>query len=252
MTELPVWMPWAIGAINAAFVMMLIVLTAYLKNKGKEIATKQSVREITDRIEGVKVEYAKSLEKFKSDLWDTQQKQIWQREEYKIKLEAFKRATRLVSLLETAMGNAQSLTKYRELQTAAHKLVRGEPGSDEIYDQYLELKEATIVAMEKLNTIRSELEEVKALILIYFDLELYRLVCSIIVKSHEYNKLHWSPETFVERLTQEFKKTGDISTAKEAVAKEYSAVLDVFYPGEDIHNFFQKQRLEVSRMRGEI
>ncbi len=43
-------------------------LPSYIEEKGKNLATKEDIREITDKIESVKIEYAKELEGLKSQL----------------------------------------------------------------------------------------------------------------------------------------------------------------------------------------
>lgn len=45
-----------------------VFFPSYTKEKGKNLATKEDIREITEKIESVKVDYAKSLETLKSNL----------------------------------------------------------------------------------------------------------------------------------------------------------------------------------------
>lgn len=60
----------AIVSIVIAFIVFVVtqLLTGYLREKGTNYATKQDVEEITDKVESVKIEYSKEIEKLRSDL----------------------------------------------------------------------------------------------------------------------------------------------------------------------------------------
>jgi len=47
---------------------VVIYLSSYVKEKGRNLATKEDISDITSKIEGVKIEYLKESEKFKTEL----------------------------------------------------------------------------------------------------------------------------------------------------------------------------------------
>ncbi len=58
----------SIGIFQAIVTGVVWFLASYLKAKGKNIATSEDIKEITDKIESAKTEYAKELEGIKSQL----------------------------------------------------------------------------------------------------------------------------------------------------------------------------------------
>ncbi len=65
-------MEWAdylkFGVIQFIVTLGAAYLASYLRQKGKDLATREDIQEITDKIESVKIEYAKELEGLKSQL----------------------------------------------------------------------------------------------------------------------------------------------------------------------------------------
>ena len=77
-----------LSIINFLIFIGILFLSSYFKKKGENLATKEDISEITDKVENVKTSYATSLEKFKSEL--TKQLYIHNLQydsEYKIYLE---------------------------------------------------------------------------------------------------------------------------------------------------------------------
>jgi len=58
----------SIGLFQAVITAITWFCASYLKEKGKNFATREDIKEITDKIESVKTEYAKELEGLKSQL----------------------------------------------------------------------------------------------------------------------------------------------------------------------------------------
>src|SRR5208283_809832 len=71
-TECKIIMQWMdylpIGIFQAVITGVVWFLASYLKAKGKNLATSEDIKEITDKIESAKTEYAKELEGLKSQL----------------------------------------------------------------------------------------------------------------------------------------------------------------------------------------
>jgi hypothetical protein len=70
--ECKIIMEWTdylpIGIFQAVVTLAVWFLASYIKEKGKNLATREDIQEITDKIESVKTEYAKELEGLKSQL----------------------------------------------------------------------------------------------------------------------------------------------------------------------------------------
>ena len=62
------WNYLVIVLLQAVVTCVIWYIASYVKEKGKNLATKEDIKEITAKIESVKVEYAKELEGLKSQL----------------------------------------------------------------------------------------------------------------------------------------------------------------------------------------
>ena len=58
----------AVGLFQAIITMIVWFCASYISQKGKNLATREDIEKITDKIESVKIEYAKELEDLKSQL----------------------------------------------------------------------------------------------------------------------------------------------------------------------------------------
>lgn len=62
------WLYWLIIIATSIIVSIIATLiTSYLKEKGKNLATKEDIQEITKKIESIKYDYNKQLEEFKQE-----------------------------------------------------------------------------------------------------------------------------------------------------------------------------------------
>src|SRR5271157_5441463 len=59
---------FSIAIIQAIITVAVWHITSYIKEKGKNLATREDIHEITRQIESAKIEYAKELEGIKSQL----------------------------------------------------------------------------------------------------------------------------------------------------------------------------------------
>lgn len=89
------------------------LLATYFKEKGKNIATKEDVQEITSLVEDVKVVYIKTIEDFKKDISKEVQKYS---EEIKIRTQDnYKRYVNLYSKLYQAVVQSEYVRKFNDM-----------------------------------------------------------------------------------------------------------------------------------------
>ncbi len=106
------------GAIIGAGIIFFLIksyIPSYLKEKGKNLATKEDIAAITDEIEGVKIGYASVLEELKSD---HQLKHASIEREKSIKKEVYLRAIEAVTRSQNMITSFSNLNVANEDITA--------------------------------------------------------------------------------------------------------------------------------------
>jgi hypothetical protein len=96
------------AAIGAAAVYLLLksFLPSYLSEKGKNLATKEDIASITDKVESVKTDYAKVLEELRSD---NQLKLAEIERERNLKKEVYLQATEAITRSQTIVSRLSDL-----------------------------------------------------------------------------------------------------------------------------------------------
>jgi len=103
------------AAIGAGIVFMLLksFLPSYLSEKGKNLATKEDVASITDKVESVKTDYAKVLEEIRSNnqlkLAEIEREKNIKKEVYLQAVEALTRAQNIVGTLSNLNTDDQKI-----------------------------------------------------------------------------------------------------------------------------------------------
>ncbi len=116
-----------VGIVFKEFV--LPYLGSYVKWKARNRATIEDSDPLTRIVEGVKAEFAKPLESYKSELIYQRTKADWQRAEYKEKIQIFQRLARLLVSLLTHLQLHHTLTSGAYASLAMSRV----SGFDESY-----------------------------------------------------------------------------------------------------------------------
>lgn len=102
-----------IGA-SAVYLLLKSFLPSYLSEKGKNLATKEDVASITDKVESVKTDYAKVLEELRSNnqlkLAAIEREKNIKKEVYLQAVEALTRTQNVVGTLPNLNAEAQNIT----------------------------------------------------------------------------------------------------------------------------------------------
>ncbi|WP_339520461.1 hypothetical protein [Pseudomonas proteolytica] len=112
-------------------------LPSYAREKGKNLATKEDIEFITQKIESIKVEYSKQIETYKIELWEHQQRYLWAQEETKLKIDAFKKTIIDVARLINLVKKYQFYLSERELALAASGISKA-AANQELHKLYLD------------------------------------------------------------------------------------------------------------------
>ena len=110
---------WLILVFSVIIALISTFIFQYLKDKGKNLATKEDISEITEKVEGVKVGYAKVLEEVKSNnqlkLANIEREKLLKKEVYLEAAEAIVRYQNVISILpEISISNEQLSSSFAD------------------------------------------------------------------------------------------------------------------------------------------
>ncbi|MFJ4433855.1 hypothetical protein ACIPZG_23225 [Pseudomonas sp. NPDC089395] len=217
-------------------------LPGYIKEKGKNLATKEDIAGITDQIEQVKAEYSKQLELYKSEIWKSQQNYLLLQEETKLKVEAFKKAVVDVAKITDLINIYQLHSSSSEMHSAIAQMAH-DKGNEEVvkasWDMHLEEKGKAAALYTKFRELIVELGSTFALFSVYFDSTLTESLYKILTMAHGAAELKMSPAEFRERLDAEYSKGHDLNVIRQIVGTHYDTLWDVKPITAEANRLFQ-------------
>ncbi|GLH45196.1 hypothetical protein RS3R6_38650 [Pseudomonas atacamensis] len=227
------------------FIVGLLIKTylpGYIGEKAKNLATKEDIAGITDKIEQVKADYAKQLELYKSDIWQSQQRYLKMQEVEKLKVETFKKAVVDVAKLTDLISTYQLHASDSEMKAAIAQMAF-DKDNHEVYEaswgMHLEQKEKAAALYSSFRELIVELGGTFALFSIYFEHALTESLERIIIMSHGAVELKMTPAEFHARLENECSNGLDLNIARENVGRYYDTLYDVNFITEESNRFFQ-------------
>lgn len=217
-------------------------LPGYIGEKAKNLATKEDIADITKNIEQVKVEYAKQLELYRSDIWQTQQRYLQMQEEAKLKVEVFKKAVVDVAKITDLIKIYQLYASSSEMNSAIAEMAF-EKGNQEVqkvnWNMHLEDKGKAATLHSNFRELIAELGGTFALFSIYFEPALNESLYRIIMMTHGAVELKMPPAEFRKRLEDEYSKGLDLNEIRENVGRYYDTLYNVTPITAEANRFFQ-------------
>ncbi len=199
-------------------------LPSYAREKGKNLATKEDIECITQKIESIKVEYSKQIETYKVELWEHQQRYLWAQEETKVKIDAFKKAIIDVARLINLVKKYQFYLSERELALAASGISKTAANQElhklylDKYDQYAEL---TAKTYSEFRDVLAEMGGLHALFSVYFSQDLSKALIDILNLGNHEAEQKMTFEEISEHLLKEHKACGSLESARLKVGSHY-------------------------------
>jgi hypothetical protein len=232
-------------SIPMVLLLLKFYLPGYIKEKGKNLATKEDIADITDQIEQVKTEYSKQLELYKSDIWKSQQNYLLRQEEAKLKVEVFRNAVVDVAKLTNLIGIHQLHASNCEMAHAAAEMAHAK-GNEEVkkasWDMYLDYHAKAATTYSNFRDVIVELGSTYALFSIYFDSVLTDSLHKVIEMGHEAIELKMTPAEFRLRMEEEYNKLLDLQLARDNVGQYYDSLWDTTPITIESNQLFQLMR----------
>lgn len=217
-------------------------LPGYIGEKAKNLATKEDIANITSKIEQVKVEYAKQLELYKSDIWQTQQRYLQMQEQEKLKVETFKKAVVVVAKI-TDLISIYQLHSSSSVMSSAIAEMAHDKGNEEVvkvsWDMHVEQKGKAADLYSNFRESIVELGSTFALFSVYFEPVLTESLYKILAMAHGAVELKMSPAEFRKRLEDEYSKGHDLNAIRQIVGQHYDSLWDVKPITAESNRFFQ-------------
>ena len=226
-------------AIITTFTIIRFFPSNYIKEKAKNLATKEDISKITKEIESIKTEHQKQLEIFKSQIWREQQSLIWLKEnrnnQIKILTDAISTMGRFVSHVQDT--SFASICSDSCLELSAKKDL-SEQSREYYRKEYEDYRKKSNELLSELDSIKYKLDELHTLSSIYFDsvtaneiLEVKNLGGKLFSNvmpprktKHIINENYNSPQSIIE--IREFIA---VMHAKECHAYDFNSKIQAFY-----------------------
>lgn len=223
-------------------------LPGYIKEKGKNLATKEDIAGITDQIEQVRTEYAKQLELYKDGIWQTQQRYLQMQEEAKLKVDLFKKAVVDVAKLTDLISIYQLHASNSEMNSAIAEMAH-DKGDVEVekssWDMHLDQKEKAAKLYSDFRGLIVELGGTFALLSVYFEPALSESLHRIITMAHGAAELKMPPAEFRERLEAEYSKGYDLNVIRQVVGQHYDTLGDMKLITAESNRFFRLMKKHI-------
>lgn len=224
-------------------------LPGYIKEKGKNLATKEDIAGITDQIEQVRTEYAKQLELYKDGIWQTQQRYLQMQEEAKLRVDVFKEAVVDVAKLTNLINIYQLHSSNSEMNSAIAQMAHHK-GNEKVekasWDMHLDQKEKAAKLYSDFRGLIVELGGTFALLSVYFEPALSESLHRILTMAHVAAELKMSPAEFRERLEDEYSKGHDLNVIRQIVGQHYDTLWDVKLITAESNQFFQLMKNHIN------
>lgn len=229
----------ALVVVGVAIALAKVYFPAYVKEKSKNLATKEDISEITDKVEGVKNQYAKDLEKYRSEIWQDQQKLVWFQEEYKVKVDLFERSASLVNSFNDKIVHHQIYASSRDIALALSELDIDESEKKFFRNEYHSYREKAEISYLAFRETSLEMNQLAALLSIYFGDGLYQIILSIRNRGNEAIKKLLDNEKIKDLLQEELARSKLTDKAKDYAAEKYDSLWQPLRPARETHNFFE-------------
>lgn len=240
-------------SISIVGLLVKFYLPGYIGAKAKNLANKEDIAEITDKIEQVKVEYAKQLELYRSEIWQTQQRYLQMQEIEKLKMDTFKKAVVDVAKLTDLISAYQLHAADSEMNAAIAEMAF-EKGNEEVYkaswDMHAVQKEKAAALYFSFRELIVELGGTFALFSVYFETALTESLHRIIMIAHSAIELKMPPAEFRKRLEGEYSKGLDLNAIRESVGRHYDTLYDVSLITEESNRLFNLMKNQI-KLAGE-
>jgi|GEM_PF-4987612 len=212
---------------------------SYIKEKAKNLATKEDVAHITKEVERIKSEHHKELEEFKSDVWKQQQIFLWEKENNNIRIQLFREAITTIKKYSTQVQNTSFMSLNMD---ACQKLSSMEELSSEARNYYsAEYESYRVKASESLTNydeLSVKIDELAIMILMYFG-ESCAEKLSNIRKTGTDLFSSVMPKTETENLiATEYNQNKSISAVRDALTKAHVTACQKFEIHKDAKIFF--------------
>ena len=231
-----------------SFIILILIarfyFPSYMKEKAKNLATKEDVALITEEMEKVKTEYAKSLEVYKGEIWQEQQKLLWFQEECKLKIDIFKKSVVIVNKFNDKIVNHQIYSSSRDMALAFSEMKQSldQSARDYYRSEYESFRIKAEASFLDFRAISTELSELSALLAIYFDPSLHELALEIRDKGNLAMKSQFTPIQIAEKINEVFAQNHDLNVTKTLVGAIYDKTYEALIPNREAQSFLEKIR----------
>lgn len=230
-------------------------IPGYMSEKGKNLATKDDIAEITQKIEHVKSEYAKALELHRSAIWLQQQRLVWVREEFSLKFETYKNLAFLLGTFNALIADFHVSYASREIHgLISQQAMTSEKNKDYFRAEYEKARLKLDDTVEKLDNLKFKLKETSSILKIYFNNELPALLTSVVTALNLSCDFLWDREKFNNFLQPHLAAASEnkFNDIAHACLAEYLSAASRFGTADETAAFLDELNKHMIDIRTEI
>lgn len=240
------------------FLLFKFYLPGYIKKKGENLATKEDVAGITHQVERVRTQYLVDLEGYKNLIWKGQQREVWLKEEFDLRLDTYKTAISLIykyveqienyHIAHLSSGVNEAIFLYIEAKEEAFF-----EGVKESYRvEYESTREKSLEWYFKCKEVEVELRVALGVVDVYFDSELSGHLDGLIAKGVDAARTFCRVEELYRSVESEYEKLQNYVAVSNAVIKKYHVEFKKLIPTVEAELCLKNLKGFVVRERREI
>ncbi len=219
----------------------------YIKEKAKNLATKEDISTITTEIESIKTEHQKQLEIFKSQIWKEQQSLIWSKEnrnnQIKILTEAISTMGRYASHAQDTNFLATNTDACLEISTQRNI---SEESKAYYRKEYEDFRTKTNVHLTELDSLKYKLDELHILTSVYFNPSIAEDILEIKKLGSILFANVMTPDQTKEIIKNNYSDAESIKIIRQTIAQTHAEECQKYDFKSKIKNFYNKAHKIIS------
>lgn len=179
---------------------------SYLSEKGKNLATKEDVAQITRVVESVKIE-----------LWQGQQEFLWEKEDKKIKIDLYRDAVVFIKQLINFLDDVKIYESSRDAANFLSQCIVIDQSERDYYQgEYEVFRAKTESAYLEYRKAILNIEEVAVMVSIYFNETISLKLLSVVAKAKDNFSKGITPDEINQFLGDEIDKGHSLNAVKDS------------------------------------
>lgn len=226
-------------------------LFSYSSEKGKNLATKEDVADITREVESVKGEYREKLEKLSNDIWREQREYEWYKEEGKIKIDILERSAYLIARFDDEVVKNNVYNSSRDIAFSISQLPIDASSKEFYRSEYSNFRAKVDNSYTNVQTLSAEMARQSILLRAYLSDDLANLLIEIRNRGNSAAGVTIGKEQMAVIAHDEYNVSKDVERVKEKLFQTFDLEWSKYRPSSEIRKFHEKMLATIRSLSGD-